>query len=216
MQARFPENETARMARLALYQLLDTAGEQVYDDITKLATFVAQTPIALISLVDADRQWFKSKIGLSVSETPREHSFCAHAILDPSHPLNVPDATTDKRFADNPLVTSGPEIRFYYGLPLVAEDGSALGTLCVIDQKPRLLSLEQVTALAALSRQVVFLLEMRLCAMQLAEEIEVLRSLPAEKLANMIEIERLTAKLQSMLIHKNNDTCDALPRVREL
>lgn len=167
MQARLPENETERLQALAQYQILDTLEEQAYDDITLIAAQIAQTPIALVSFVDRERQWFKSRLGLEVSETPRELAFCAHAILTMDQPLQVPDATKDIRFEDNALVTGSPDIRFYFGAPLVTKDHFALGTLCVIDQRPRELSLAQIVALEALSRQVMTQLELRLNIAQL-------------------------------------------------
>lgn len=134
-----PANEAARLAALKSLQVLDTPAEERFDRITRLAARLLDVPIALISLVDSDRQWFKSKYGLDASETPREVSFCGHAILQ-DEPLLVPDASLDPRFADNPLVAAEPRIRFYAGHPLEAEDGCKLGTLCLIDTRPRQLS----------------------------------------------------------------------------
>lgn len=160
MQSPLPENELARLQALHDYGILDTAAEAEFDDFTLLAAHICGTPVALISLVDADRQWFKSRLGFSLSETPRGQSFCAHALHQPDVFL-VPDAAADDRFAGNPLVTGDPNIRFYAGAPLVTEEGQALGTLCVIDRVPRTLTPEQQAALGALSRQVIARLELR-------------------------------------------------------
>jgi PAS domain S-box-containing protein len=159
-QPPLPENEVARLEALTGYEILDTPEEAEFDDITRLAACICQTPIALIGLVDLDRQWFKSKFGLEVSQIPREHAFCARTILQ-SQPLIVPNALEDERFATNPFVTGDPNIRFYAGAPLIASDGSALGSLCVIDRTPRNLSPEQIESLQALSRQVVRQIEIR-------------------------------------------------------
>ena len=170
MKAPHPDSEAHRLAILHDYHVLDSLPEQAFDDLTLLAAQICQTPIALISLVDEDRQWFKSKIGLSASETSRDVAFCAHAILNPDGIMEVRDAQRDPRFADNPLVTAEPHIRFYAGAPLVSPDGLALGTLCAIDHVPRELSDEQKVALRALSRTVVALLESRRTAQRRTEE----------------------------------------------
>jgi len=162
-----PREEAARMEDLRSYAVLDTPPEAGFDDMTMLAAYICQAPIALVTLVDDDRQWFKSRVGLDLTETPRDVAFCAHAILQPDLFI-VHDAMNDRRFADNPLVTGHPHIRFYAGAPLVNADGHALGTLCAIDRVPRTLSAEQETALAALSRQVMTLLDLRRTSAQLS------------------------------------------------
>ena len=156
-----PVNEERRIVDLKSYSLLDSLPEEDYDFITSMASNICETPIALISLVDEDRQWFKSKVGLSIDETPREFSFCAHAICKNTEIMVVPDACQDERFVNNPLVTGEPKIRFYAGVPLNSEKGFSLGTLCIIDTKPRQLNQKQLSLLESLSRQVINLMELR-------------------------------------------------------
>jgi GAF domain-containing protein len=160
------DREAVRLEVLRQYQILDTPPEQAYDDFTRLATSICETPIALISLIDADRQWFKSKVGLAVNQTARDIAFC-NAILD-DEILIVNDALRDERFVNNPLVTAEPSIRFYAGAPLITPEGHILGSLCVIDQQPRSLSDAQKAALEALARQVVIQLELRRVSASLA------------------------------------------------
>lgn len=153
-------SETERLEALRRYEVLDSPSEQSYDDLTELASFICDTPVALISFVDQDRQWFKSATGIGVQETPRSQSFCAYTIPT-GETLVVPDALQDVRFSGNPLVQGDPSIRFYAGAPIIEKDGHVLGSICVIDNKPRNLSPKQVSALEALARQVVVLLEQR-------------------------------------------------------
>lgn len=166
-----PANEARRLKVLWQYEVLDTVPEEVFDDLVELASAVCDAPIALISLVDESRQWFKAKVGLSTNETSRDVSFCAHAIMQPGLFI-VPDATKDQRFADNPLVIAEPRIRFYAGAPLVTPDGHALGTLCVLDQRPRELTEAQRKALQVLARLAVTQLELRRHAKELAQARE--------------------------------------------
>ena len=156
----YPDEE-ARLAALRDYGVLDSVAEPVFDDIAFLASYICGTPIAMVSLVDESRQWFKARVGIDVQETSRDVAFCAHAILEPDEILVVRDALEDPRFATNPLVRESPKIRFYAGAPLNSPDGMPLGTLCAMDHVPRVLSAEQGRALGALSREAVVHLELR-------------------------------------------------------
>jgi GAF domain-containing protein len=153
-------NDAARVAALEKYAILDSEPEQAFDDLAKLATFICKTPIALVSLIDGERQWFKSKIGIDATETPREVAICSTAIQQ-SDVFVVPDAQKDERFQNNPFVVSEPHIRFYAGAPLITEDGFALGTLCVLDLVPHEFSHEQKEALKTLGRLVLAQMEFR-------------------------------------------------------
>jgi GAF domain-containing protein len=187
-----PANEIKRLETLRGYEILDTKPEAAFDDLTLLAAYVCQTPVALISLIDAGRQWFKSKIGVSVSETSRDVAFCASAILQ-SDVFIVPDASQDDRFSDNPLVVSEPKIRFYAGATLVT-NGHALGTLCVLDRVPRKLNPEQLEALRALSRQVLAQLELR-------RNLKTLQLALAARDRAEIEKERTVRELKAALLN---------------
>lgn len=187
--AAYPANEAERIQKLLSYKVLDTAAETAYDDLTAIAAQICGTPTAVVSLVDVSRQWFKSTVGLDATETPRDVAFCAHAILQ-SQVMVIPDALADERFANNPLVTGPPFIRFYAGAPLLTAEGYALGTLCVIDSTPRELSPQQIQTLEALARQVVGQLEMRLMLQQLKQEM-------AEKEKARAELQQLNASLEA-------------------
>ncbi|MCC3159953.1 GAF domain-containing DNA-binding protein [Hymenobacter sp. 15J16-1T3B] len=164
------DREEQRLEALQAYQVLDTSPEADFDALTRLAAYICGTPISLISLVDAHRQWFKANYGLAgIDETPREYSFCQHAMVGTGI-YEVEDATTNPLFSTNPLVTSDPNIRFYAGAPLVTSDGQPLGALCTIDTRPRHLTAEQRDALQILAREVVSHLELRRARLQLEQE----------------------------------------------
>ncbi len=201
MSAPIPANETKRLKVLWQYEVLDTVPEELFDDLTELAARICEAPIALISLVDEKRQWFKSKVGTTVKETTRDVSFCAHAI-NQGGLFIVPDAAKDTLFQNNPLVTSEPRIRFYAGAPLITPDGYALGTLCVIDKVPRELRPEQKQALSILARHVVSQLELRRRSRELTVVNDASEKLKAELESARAEI----ARLQANLARKNHKT----------
>ena len=162
--------EEIRLRSLAEFRILGTEPESCYDDITQIAASTCDVPISLMTLVDKDRQWFKSKIGLEIKQTPRDWSFCTHAIKE-NTPLIIEDALKDKRFINNPLVTSDPKIRFYAGFPLKTNDGNKLGTLCVIDRKPGFLNPRQLNIMKLLSNQIVSFLELRKRSLKLLDAL---------------------------------------------
>ena len=203
MKATLPPDEELRLAALRQYDVLDTPAEPAFDELAQLAAHICQTPIALITLLDGTRQWFKARPGISVTETSRDTAFCAHTILDKETVLEVPDATKDRRFADNPLVLADPGIVFYAGAPLVTPAGQPLGSLCVIDHVPRTLTAEQRAALRCLSRQVMAQLELRRQARKLAEDSAerqrgeaLLKSQIEHLTGNKLEADRLLAVAQ--------------------
>ena len=171
-EAAKPADEPRRLETLRRYAILDTPPERAYDDLLAIATAICGAPMGTVSLVDAERQWFKARRGITDPETPRDVAFCAHTILDPANVMEVPDAHDDERFRDSPLVTGGDHVRFYAGAPLVASDGHAVGALCVMDTQPHKLDDAQREALAALSRQVVVLMELRAAYADLRHHLE--------------------------------------------
>jgi GAF domain-containing protein len=199
MSAPTPKHESKRLKVLWQYDVLDTVPEAVFDDLTDLAANICEAPIALISLVDEDRQWFKAKRGVTLNETARDISFCAHAIMQQGLFI-VPDATQDERFKNNPLVTCDPKIRFYVGAPLITPDGHALGTLCVLDKVPRELRPEQQQALRILARHVMTQLELRRHARELAEtrkHADTSRSEVAKLRAELLALRRELARVKA-------------------
>lgn len=191
-----PGNDAARVAALEKYAILDSEPEQAFDDLAKLATFICKTPIALVSLIDGERQWFKSKIGTDAKETPREVAICSTAIQQ-SDVFVVPDAQKDERFRNNPLVVSEPHIRFYAGAPLITEDGFALGTLCVLDLVPHEFSHEQKEALKTLGRLVLAQMEFR-------RNLILLREALTDRTRKEHERERELLALQEKLLRVMN------------
>ena len=175
--ANIPSNEAKRLDNLNSYNILDTLPEEEFDAITKIASGICDTPIALVTMIDENRQWFKSKHGLETSETPRDIAFCSHSILQPDELFIINDATKDKRFFDNPLTTEDLNVVFYAGAPLNSEEGYSLGTLCVIDSKPKELNQSQKDSLLLLSKQVVRLFELRKKNKELLESNEQIKKL---------------------------------------
>ena len=201
-------NEAERLASLRNYHILDTLPEEDYDNITHLASAICATPIALVSLIDDNRQWFKSHKGLEATETPREFAFCAHAIIEPEKVFSIEDSRMDERFADNPLVTGGPNVIFYTGVPLVNPEGHALGTLCVIDNAPRKLAPDQVQALRILANQVVQLLELRKRTAVLQAQNERLSKFTQEVSGDLRSPLKMIGTLSNMLLSVYKDKLD--------
>jgi signal transduction histidine kinase/CheY-like chemotaxis protein len=188
-------DEDARRRALANYHILETEAEQSYDDLTTLAAAICGTPIALISLIDDQRQWFKSRVGLEAQSTPRTWSFCAHALHSPQQVMEVLDAREDPRFANNPLVQGPVQLRYYAGAPLVTPEGVPIGALCVIDCAPRQLTPQQLTALQCLARQTIAQLELRVALRQLKQQAENDALLHAETRRAFAAVERKNQEL---------------------
>lgn len=198
MIAAKPKNECQRLNILWQYEILDTVPEEVFDDLTDLAAHICEAPIALISLVDEDRQWFKSRVGITRKQTSRDISFCAHAILQ-NGLLIVSDASKDPRFKNNPLVKGPKGLRFYAGAPLITPDGYALGSLCVMDHKARKLRPEQANALRVLAHHVVSQLELR----RHARELAAVRKESAQKRTELERAQAEIARLRSEIGRKS-------------
>jgi GAF domain-containing protein len=193
-----PHSETDRLRALRSYKILDTKPEERFDELTQLAAIICGVPISLISLLDADRQWFKSRFGLDVEETPRAQAFCTHAIMQPEM-FVVPDAAKDERFARNPLVTGDPHIRFYAGAPLATRDGHLLGTLCVMDRQPHTLTKEQKTALEILARQVIANIELRSNLQELRDALAARDAADGPSGEAAAGLDEIMAKLQTVV-----------------
>ncbi len=214
LEPQIPDNEAERLKALESYAILDTLEESDFDDITRLAAQISGKNIALISLVDRDRQWFKAKHGLAANETPRSVSFCGHAINTPQEPFIVPDSSTDARFSDNPLVTGDPHVAFYAGFPISDTEGFTLGTLCVIDDKPGEITPEQQEALAILSKSVMNLLSLRRKNSEIAKEkklsekalqdLEIISRFPDENPNPILRVDYYSSLKYTNAAAKNN------------
>lgn len=202
-----PADEEQRIRHLASLRIVDSLPERAFDDLATLAAHVCGAPVAFISLIERERQWFKASVGSETTETTRDVSFCAHAINEPDQVLVVPDATKDERFALNPDVVGGLGIRLYAGAPLVMPDGVALGTLCVVDQKPRTLSAEQLQMLVLLSRQVVLQMQLRASVMELEAAQRALRGATVARPLMRVLVEHI--------MRAGNVDASALTRVGE-
>lgn len=184
-----PENEELRLLELKKYEVLDTLPEKIYDGITAIASEICGTPIALVSLIDEERQWFKSHHGIDATETPRDISFCGHAINQTEGVFEITNSSLDPRFADNPLVTGAPGVIFYAGAPLKTPDGLQIGTLCVIDHKPNKLNSQQAKILEQLAKQVVSLLELRKVSTDLIDSVKRERELAEVARINQVYLD---------------------------
>ncbi|MEY4753464.1 MAG: hypothetical protein RJA44_1139 [Pseudomonadota bacterium] len=203
--APLPHNEADRLKELARHRIMDTAVEAAFDDVTTLAAQICEVPIALITLIDADRQWFKAQIGLAIPQTHRDLSFCAHAILTPDMVTVVPDIRADTRFANHPFVSGDPGLRFYAGAPILSAGGLALGTVCVLDRIPRHMRSTQIESLRLLARQTAHLIEQHLQNLQAIETAHQAPAAPSgsdELLALQAEGLELTALIDPGYVYR--------------
>lgn len=208
--APIPANEKERLQKLKEYNILDTPQEESFDEIVKLASIICKAPISTITLIDEKRQWFKSKVGFDMTESPREIAFCAH-VINGDDLMVVNDATQDDRFHDNPLVTKA-NYKFYAGMPLITPDGNKLGTICVVDSVPRTLSEEQKFALQILAKNVIALLELKLKNNNLSDTLTTLYTQ-----SNEIErINNINTKLLSILAHDLKNPLGVIEQVTSL
>ena len=217
LQAPIPSNDSARLQELRSYGVLDSPDEQVFDDIGALVRDIAHTPIGIISLVDENRQWFKSCIGLDAKETPRNISFCGHTILQRT-PLIIEDALNDPRFCDNPLVLQEPHIRFYAGFPLIASNGLALGSLCAVDQQPRQLQPHQIQAMERLARLAVQQMELKRQTRLLAQAQEARQEQEPHSESLRLSSDLFTSKEQllsmvELMLSQSNQACFGIIRL---
>jgi len=196
--APLPKDEQARMAALLDYEVLDTELDSALDSMVQLASYICQTPIAAISLIDEHRQWFKASTGLDAKETSRDVAFCAHTILE-NETMIVENAQLDERFFDNPLVVSAPEIRFYAGVPLAAPEGQHIGTLCVIDRVPRVLSPEQINAIKILANNIMAHLNLNLSHRMSRQHVDSLNLKNAQLQTSQNLLTKLSHQLPGML-----------------
>jgi GAF domain-containing protein len=204
-----PAGESARLEALRRYRILDSGAEVSFDDVAALAAAVTGTPVALVSLIDEGRAWFKARVGLDVPEAPRDIAFCSWAVATPEHPLEVPDLREDARFAGNPLVLPDDGFRAYTGVPLVTGDGHALGTLCVLDHEPRRLTSTQLEALRRLARTVMSHIEARRVAHTLLSVTQVLDEVRG--LHQLTTVDGLAAAVGALLVRvTDGDTAGLL------